>query len=235
MAVTRDVTQLVPLSWRKSLWRFGAYCSTHDAIAMAAQDRLATLEAVRAAGISVCAGGIIGLGEGPTDRVGLLHQLATLRQHPESVPINALARPLCPKSRTGTRSWPRCKQTQDWDETRRGSSGMLSAFRARKATGPSENGPRMQVAVAGTPLEGMAPPSALDVVRCVAAARVLMPRSVVRLSAGRLKFSLTDQVRPQAHVGIQPGSLTDQVRPGTHPKKMVAHCNGICAVTAMLQ
>ncbi len=48
---------------------------------------------MRAAGISVCAGGIIGLGEGPTDRMGLLHQLATLREHPESVPINALVRP----------------------------------------------------------------------------------------------------------------------------------------------
>lgn len=59
---------------------------------MCAQDRLATLEAVRAAGISVCAGGIIGLGEGAADRVGLLLQLATLRAHPESVPINALAR-----------------------------------------------------------------------------------------------------------------------------------------------
>ena len=45
---------------------------------------------MRAAGISVCAGGIIGLGEGPQDRVGLLHQLATLPEHPESVPINAL-------------------------------------------------------------------------------------------------------------------------------------------------
>jgi 2-iminoacetate synthase ThiH len=54
------------------------------------QDRLDTLAAVRAAGISVCAGGIIGLGEGPADRVGLLHQLATLPEHPESVPINAL-------------------------------------------------------------------------------------------------------------------------------------------------
>ena len=64
-------------------------------LAAARQDRLATLEAVRAAGISVCAGGIIGLGEGPTDRVGLLHQLATLREHPESVPINALARTRC--------------------------------------------------------------------------------------------------------------------------------------------
>lgn len=54
------------------------------------KDRLATLEAVRTAGISVCAGGIIGLGEGPQDRVGLLHTLATLPAHPESVPINRL-------------------------------------------------------------------------------------------------------------------------------------------------
>lgn len=45
---------------------------------------------MREAGISVCAGGIIGLGEGPKDRVGLIHQLATLPEHPESVPINAL-------------------------------------------------------------------------------------------------------------------------------------------------
>lgn len=54
------------------------------------QDRLDTLSHVRNAGISVCAGGIIGLGEGPKDRVGLIHQLATLPEHPESVPINAL-------------------------------------------------------------------------------------------------------------------------------------------------
>lgn len=54
------------------------------------QDRLDTLQSVREAGISVCAGGIIGLGEGPKDRVGLIHQLATLPEHPESVPINAL-------------------------------------------------------------------------------------------------------------------------------------------------
>lgn len=54
------------------------------------QDRLNTLQHVREAGISVCAGGIIGLGEGPKDRVGLIHQLATLPEHPESVPINAL-------------------------------------------------------------------------------------------------------------------------------------------------
>ncbi|KAL3130881.1 hypothetical protein ABBQ38_000209 [Trebouxia sp. C0009 RCD-2024] len=103
------------------------------------QDRLDTLQSVREAGISVCAGGIIGLGEGPKDRVGLIHQLATLPEHPESVPINAL------------------------------------------------------VAVAGTPMQGNKPPSATDIVRCVATARVTMPRSVVRLSAGRLNFSLTDQ------------------------------------------
>ena len=54
------------------------------------QDRLDTLQSVREAGMSVCAGGIIGLGEGAKDRVGLIHQLATLPEHPESVPINAL-------------------------------------------------------------------------------------------------------------------------------------------------
>ena len=54
------------------------------------EDRLETLANVRDAGISVCAGGIIGLGEGEGDRVGLIHQLATLPAHPESVPINRL-------------------------------------------------------------------------------------------------------------------------------------------------
>lgn len=54
------------------------------------EDRLETLENVRSAGISVCAGGIIGLGEGEKDRIGLIHQLATLPAHPESVPINRL-------------------------------------------------------------------------------------------------------------------------------------------------
>ncbi|KFM29079.1 Biotin synthase [Auxenochlorella protothecoides] len=103
------------------------------------QDRLDTIDTVRQAGISVCAGGIIGLGEAHLDRVGLLHQLATLPAHPESVPINAL------------------------------------------------------VAVAGTPFAGHAPPSGLDMVRCVATARVLMPRTVVRLSAGRLTLSFADQ------------------------------------------
>ncbi|GLC61323.1 biotin synthase [Pleodorina starrii] len=103
------------------------------------EDRLTTLEAVREAGISVCAGGIIGLGEGPQDRVGLIHQLATLPAHPESVPINRL------------------------------------------------------VAIKGTPLQDQAPPEGLDLVRCVATARVVMPRTVVRLSAGRLDLSRGDQ------------------------------------------
>lgn len=102
-------------------------------------DRLATIESVRQAGISICAGGIIGLGEGHMDRVGLLHQLATLPSHPESVPINAL------------------------------------------------------VAVKGTPFEHLKPPTGLDIARCVAAARIVMPRSVVRLSAGRMSFSYADQ------------------------------------------
>ena len=56
------------------------------------EDRLATIAAVRRAGITVCCGGILGLGEKENDRVGLLHQLATLRPHPESVPINMLVR-----------------------------------------------------------------------------------------------------------------------------------------------
>lgn len=103
------------------------------------EDRLSTIESVRQAGISVCAGGIIGLGEGHMDRVGLLHQLATLPAHPESVPINAL------------------------------------------------------VAVKGTPFQGLEPPSGLDIARCVATARVLMPATVVRLSAGRMNFSFADQ------------------------------------------
>jgi biotin synthase len=91
------------------------------------------------AGISVCAGGIIGLGEGHMDRIGLFHQLATLPAHPESVPINAL------------------------------------------------------VAVKGTPFQDHEAPTGLDIARCVATARILMPKTVVRLSAGRMNFSFSDQ------------------------------------------
>ncbi len=95
------------------------------------EDRLRTVEHVRKAGITVCCGGIIGMGESDEDRVGLLHQLATLTPHPESVPINMLAR------------------------------------------------------VAGTPLGDAAPVDPLVLVRTIATARILMPSSRVRLSAGR--------------------------------------------------
>jgi len=103
------------------------------------QERLDTLAAVREAGIKVCCGGIVGLGETDAHRVGLLHELAAQEPQPESVPINAL------------------------------------------------------VAVEGTPLEN-APPLPWDVlVRTIATARLLMPRAVIRLSAGRT--SLTDEAQ----------------------------------------
>jgi biotin synthase len=99
------------------------------------QDRLDTLAAVRAAGINVCCGGILGMGEEPEDRVAFLHTLATLDPHPESVPINNL------------------------------------------------------VQVEGTPLAGTAAIDPLEFVRIVALARILMPGSHVRLSAGRSAMS----------------------------------------------
>ena len=99
------------------------------------EDRLATLQRVRAAGITVCCGGIIGMGESVEGRIGLLQQLATMNPHPESVPVNML------------------------------------------------------VAVEGTPLASRPPEDPLDIVRVIATARILMPRSYVRLSAGRLSLS----------------------------------------------
>jgi biotin synthase len=99
------------------------------------QDRLATLEAVRAAGIHVCCGGIVGMGETREDRVGMLLTLANLPQHPESVPINMLVR------------------------------------------------------VKGTPLADRPPLDPLEFVRTIAVARIAMPKSVVRLSAGREDMS----------------------------------------------
>ena len=98
-------------------------------------DRLDTLHRVRGAGIKVCCGGIVGMGETRADRVGLLHTLATLDPQPESVPINEL------------------------------------------------------VPVPGTPLESAEPLDPFEFVRCIAVARILMPRSHVRLSAGRSDFS----------------------------------------------
>jgi biotin synthase len=99
------------------------------------QDRLETLQAVRDAGLNVCCGGILGMGESDTDRVQLLLTLATMPQHPESVPINQL------------------------------------------------------VQVEGTPLHGLPPLDPLDLVRTIATARLLMPKSYVRLSAGRTDMS----------------------------------------------
>ncbi len=99
------------------------------------QDRLDTLENVREAGMHVCCGGILGMGEGPADRAELLRTLANLPEHPESVPINMLVR------------------------------------------------------VAGTPLEDADAVDPFDFVRIIALARILMPRSMVRLSAGRESMS----------------------------------------------
>ncbi len=99
------------------------------------EDRLQTLAHVRKAGITVCCGGIIGMGESDEDRIGLLHQLATMNPHPESVPINMLVR------------------------------------------------------VEGTPLAGVDSIDPLVLVRMIAAARILMPASRVRLSAGRRSLS----------------------------------------------
>lgn len=97
--------------------------------------RLRTIDNVRKAGITVCCGGIVGMGESEGDRIGMLHTLATLAPHPESVPINAL------------------------------------------------------VPVEGTPLGDRPLIDPLEFVRMIACARILMPTSQVRLSAGRLSFS----------------------------------------------
>ena len=99
------------------------------------QDRLDTLECVREAGIHVCCGGIVGMGEGPEDRIGMIATLASLPVHPESVPVNML------------------------------------------------------VQVEGTPLAHAQALDPLDFVRTVAVARICMPASVVRLSAGREDMS----------------------------------------------
>lgn len=104
------------------------------------EHRLATLKNVRDAGITVCTGGIIGMGEGVEDRCAMLVELSRLDPHPESVPINALVR------------------------------------------------------VPGTPLESLPPVDPLELVRMIATARILMPRSRVRLSAGRAELSREAQL-----------------------------------------
>lgn len=103
------------------------------------QDRLNTLTHVRKAGLTVCTGGIIGMGESHTDRIEFLHQLALFNPQPESVTINKL------------------------------------------------------IAIPGTPLEKAPPVSALDIARVIATARLIMPKSMIRLSAGRENMNTTDQ------------------------------------------
>ncbi len=99
------------------------------------QDRLETLKHVRSAGMNVCCGGILGMGESRYDRVRLLQQLANQPEHPESVPINMLVR------------------------------------------------------VEGTPLDKAEDFEHLEFVRTIAVARIMMPKSYVRLSAGREEMS----------------------------------------------
>lgn len=102
-------------------------------------NRINTINNVRKAGITVCSGGIIGLGETHNDRISMLLTLATMPKHPESVPVNALAR------------------------------------------------------VKGTPLENNPKVDSWDMVRMIATARIVMPASTVRLSAGRIEMTETEQ------------------------------------------
>ena len=102
-------------------------------------DRLDTLENVREAKISVCSGGIIGMGEKEIDRIGMLYTLVNLPEHPESVPVNAL------------------------------------------------------VPVEGTPLEDQPRVSVWEMLRMIATARIIMPKAMVRLSAGRVRMTMEEQ------------------------------------------
>jgi len=102
-------------------------------------DRLETLDNVRKAGVSICCGGIIGLGEQHEDRIKMLHTLVTLPEHPESVPINAL------------------------------------------------------VPIKGTPMQFNEKVDIWDMVRMIATARIIMPKAMVRLSAGRTDMTIPEQ------------------------------------------
>ena len=99
------------------------------------EDRLKTLQALRVAGINVCSGGILGMGETRADRISMLKSLANLKEHPESVPLNAL------------------------------------------------------IPIEGTPLADAKPISDIEFARVIAVARIMMPRAVIRLSAGRLNMT----------------------------------------------
>jgi biotin synthase len=120
--------------------RYGAVITTRTY-----QDRLDTLARVRASGMAVCCGGIVGMGEDREDRIGFLHALATLPEHPGSVPINALV---------------------------------------------PVRGTVLGDMLADTPLAKI---DDLEFVRTVAVARITMPRSMVRLSAGRESMSEATQ------------------------------------------
>jgi len=99
------------------------------------EDRMKTLKNIRNAGVTICSGGIIGMGETDQDRIEMLYSLATLKKHPESVPINAL------------------------------------------------------VSIKGTPLEDKKEVNTWDMIRMISTSRILMPKSIIRLSAGRLSMS----------------------------------------------
>ena len=103
------------------------------------QDRLETLENVRKANLTICSGGIIGMGESDQDRMDMLHTLSNLPVHPESVPVNAL------------------------------------------------------VAVDGTPMEGRDRVPVWEMIRMIATARIIMPKAMVRLSAGRVEMPVSEQ------------------------------------------
>lgn len=145
-------------------------------------DRLETLANVRHAGVKLCCGGIVGMGESRRDRAGLLVQLAGLDPHPESVPVNLL------------------------------------------------------VQVPGTPLFGTEDLDPLELVRTIAAARLMMPASVVRLSAGRAQMS--DELQALClHAGASSVFLGDKLlttaNPGEdHDRRLLARLDTRTAVTS---
>jgi biotin synthase len=127
-------------------------------------ERLETLRHVQEAGLSVCCGGIVGMGETRRDRAGLIAQLARLDPHPESVPVNLL------------------------------------------------------IQVAGTPLHGTAALDPFELVRAVATARITMPASVVRLSAGRAQ--MTDELQALClHAGANSIFLGDRLLTSANPNE----------------
>ncbi len=145
------------------------------------QDRLETLGHVRQSGISVCCGGIVGMGESEEDRLGMIHALATLPVHPQSVPINAL------------------------------------------------------VAVEGTKLAKARPLDPIDFVRTIAVARITMPASVVRLSAGREAMSAETQALcflAGANSIFYGEKLLTTPNPGTHADQALLSRLGLVPMPA---